>query len=198
MDARELILGRELIESGLLRPEQLRLAHEYQSQISGRLEDILVKLDLIDEARLSTFVAEREHMATVDLSERRPDEALMERIPRQLIERHEVLPFRLDADTILLAMSDPTDFRVIEEVQFITDEKVETALAPRTALRERIERYYASLPPLEVETEEDPAALAERLLEGIADPAVAALARVLLDRGLIDADEWRDALRPDR
>ncbi len=191
MDPRELLLGRELVASELLRPEHLRIALDYQAQLHGRLEDILVKLDFIDERKLSEFVAEREHMRTVDLTSREIDEQLMERIPRDVIERHEVLPFRLDAETVLLAMSDPTDFRAIDEVQFLTSCKVETAIAPRTALRERIERYYDTLPA----PPPAPLPLEERLLERVADPAMQALARILLRKGVIQAEDWEQEIR---
>jgi type IV pilus assembly protein PilB len=190
MDARELLLGRELVENELIRPEQLKIALEYQAQILGRLEDILVKLDFIDEKRLSEFVAERENMRTVDLSGRELDEDLMRRIPREVIERHEVLPFRLDGETILLAMSDPTDFRAIDEVQFLTSCRVETALAPRTTLRERIERYYDTLPA----PPPAPPPLEDQLLASIADPVVQGLARVLLRNGMITPEEWQEAI----
>jgi type IV pilus assembly protein PilB len=191
MDSRELLLGRELVASELLRPEQLRIALEYQAQLHGRLEDILVKLDFIDEKRLSEFVAEREHMPTVDLSRQAIDDQLMARIPRELIESHEVLPFRLDDETVLLAMSDPTDYQVIDEVRFLTSLRVEAALAPRSELRERIERYYDTLPPPPPE----PPPLAERLLARIADPTVQGLARVLLENGLVTPEEWEAKIR---
>ena len=191
MDARELLLGRELVSAELIDPEQLRTALEYQTQLPARLEDILVKLDFVDEKTLSDFVAEREHLPTVDLASRPVDADLLAQIPREVIEKHEVLPFRLDPETILLAMSDPTDFAALEEVQFLTDCKVETALAPRSALRERIERFYASRP----KPPPPPVPLEERLLADIADPTVAALARLLLEKGLITAEEWRARIR---
>lgn len=192
MDPRELLLGKELVAQELIQADQLRTALEYQSELPARLEDILVKLDLIDESTLSAFVAEREHLPTVDLTERSLDTQLLEQIPRAVIEGHEVLPFRLDAETILLAMSDPSDFRAIEEVQFLTSCKVETALAPRTKLREQIERYYATLPapPPPIPT------LEERLLGQIADPTVQALARALLKNGVVTPQEWQAGFDP--
>lgn len=191
MDSRELLLGRELVASELLRPEQLRIALEYQAQLHGRLEDILVKLDFIDEKRLSAFVAEREHMPTVDLSRQAIDDQLMARIPREVIESHEVLPFRLDDETVLLAMSDPTDYQVIDEVRFLTSCRVEAALAPRSELRERIERYYDTLPP----PPPAPPPLADQLVGRIADPTVQGLARVLLENGLVTPEEWQAKIR---
>ncbi len=187
MDPRELLLGKELVAQELIQPDQLQTALEYQSQLPARLEDILVKLDFVDEATLSDFVAEREHLPTVDLTARTLDLKLLKQIPRAVIETHEVLPFQLDDETILLAMSDPTDYRAIEEVQFLTSCKVETALAPRSLLREQIERYYSTLP-----APPPPApSLEVRLLGQIADPAVAALARALLSSGVVTPEEWQ-------
>ena len=188
MDPRELLLGKELVEQELLTADQLHTALEYQSQLPARLEDILVKLDFVDEGRLSAFVAEREHLPTVDLTARTLDRELLAQIPRTVIETHEVLPFRLNDETVLLVMSDPTDFRAIDEVQFLTSAKIETAVAPRSIVREQIERYYSSLPA----PPPAPPSLVERLLGQVADPTVRALARALLRNGVITPEEWQE------
>ncbi len=189
MDPRELLLGRELVEAELLEADQLRVALDYQAQLPARLEDILVKLDFVDEQTLSEFLAQREQLPTIDPSGRSIDEELLSSLPRSLIEGHEVLPYRLDEETILLAMSDPADLRVIDELQFLTDCKIETALAPRSAIRERIERYYSSLP----EPPPPPPPVEEQLCQRIADPAVSALVRVLITNGVVNPDDWLEA-----
>jgi len=189
VDPRELLLGRELVEAELLEADQLRVALDYQAQLPARLEDILVKLDFVDEQTLSEFLAQREQLPTIDPSGRSIDEELLSSLPRSLIEGHEVLPYRLDEETILLAMSDPADLRVIDELQFLTDCKIETALAPRSAIRERIERYYSSLP----EPPPPPPPVEEQLCQRIADPAVSALVRVLITNGVVNPDDWLEA-----
>ena len=192
MDYREQLLGCALVREGLMTPEDLERARARQEEVPARLEDVLVKFDFLGEDALRDFLAEWEHLPTVDVEARPLDRELLRVIPREVIEQHEVLPYRIDPETVLIATSDPTDFRAIEEIQFLTGAKVETALAPRSALREKIERYYSTLPPpLPAEVERP---LEERLLDRVADPAIAALVEVLIDKGVIDPVDWQAAL----
>ncbi|MEM7166449.1 MAG: hypothetical protein AAF581_13370 [Planctomycetota bacterium] len=187
-------LGRELSTAGLMTQEQLKTAQEYQASLGGRLADIIVKLGFVAEPELNRVVARCERVHSLDVVGRTPDRELMELIPRRIIEEHLVLPFRQGDDAILLAMSEATDFAVIEEIQFLTNRKVESALAPRTQIREQIVRYYSEAQdPGELQQ-----GLEQRLLQRIADPTVAALARVLLERGVLDAESWQRELDRDR
>lgn len=195
----EIELGKRMVQEDLLTPVQLQTVQEYQRALGGRLTEIVGKLGFISEERLSHFVARCEHMNTVDLAGRRIDEELMRRIPRAIIERHGVLPFRQSDDVILLAMSEPMDFRAIEEIQFITNCQVEAALAPRTQVLERIARFYADHPELNLADDQlTPQELERRLLATIADPAVQALARALLSAGVLDAKAWAKTWQAER
>lgn len=195
-------LGRELRAAGLISDLQLQTALEYQHSLGGRLTDIIVKLGFTEEAKLNRIVARCEHVPSVDVGGRPPDADLMAQIPRRIIEEHLVLPYRQsDAragrDTILLAMTEATDFAVIEEIQFLTNCKVESALAPRSQIREQIVRFYAEHPQHaapEQQVEADEKHMQEVLLGKVADPTVAALARLLIAKGVIDAESWQREL----
>lgn len=192
MDYREQLLGNALVREGLLTSEALEQARARQELLPARFEDVLIKFDFLAEKQLQDFLAEWEHLPIIDVESRALDRTLLERIPREVIEKHEVLPYSIDAERIVIATSDPTDYRAIEEIQFLTGMTVETALAPRSVLREKIERYYSTLPaPPKIEVE---LPLTERLIDQIADPTVAALADILLAKGVIDPEEWQEAL----
>ncbi|MFN0057114.1 MAG: hypothetical protein ACKVX7_01535 [Planctomycetota bacterium] len=180
--------AKDLLKAGLVTEAQLRTATEYQASLGGSLRTILLKLGFVSEERLSAFIARREHLPTIDIETRPLDVELMARIPRETIERHRVLPFRLSESSVLLVMSEPMGFQAIEEIRFITGKKVEMALAPASQIQARITRYYAERRAAAPVEQPDTAKL---LIEQIADPNVAALARALLRKGVISADEWQ-------
>ncbi|MGE3166991.1 MAG: hypothetical protein AB7O52_18960 [Planctomycetota bacterium] len=188
----ESALQRELVEQGLISDAQLQTATEYQAAIGGRLTDIIRKLGFVSDDRLNAFVARREHMHAIDLESRTLDPQLMAKIPRTVIERHCVLPFRQSPDLILLAISEPLDFQAIEEIQFLTSCMVETALAPRSRILERIHRFYAEYPNLAGGFSGPP--LEQTLVDKIADPVVAALARALIRSQVLDPKVWSEEL----
>ena len=221
---KEFRLGQELLREGLISEAQLKTALEYQRSLGGRLHEIIGKLGFVDEKPLNEFVARSQHMHTIDVSGRVIDEELLRRIPREVIERHEVIPFRQSDDSILLAMSEAMDYQAIEEIQFLTSCKIETALAPRSQVLAAITRFYDEHPdvdasaapatppagaeaPEETDSEADletgseadleadsEARSPEELVSRISDPTVAALARALLKSGAIDISAWEDEL----
>lgn len=196
----EFRLGQEMLKEGLLTEAQMKTALEYQRSLGGKLQDIIGKLGFVDDKRLNSFIARREHMHTIDVRDRTIDADLMRRIPREVIQRHEVIPFRQSANAILLAMSEPMDYQAIEEMQFLTSCTVETALAPRSQILEAIARFYDEHPDLGVDVSSGAierateASEEDELLGEINDPAIAALARLLLKKGIVDVSEWRSEL----
>ncbi len=177
-------LGKALVAEGLLTEQQLETAAQYQVSIGGKLRDIVLKLGFVSESDLNRFFGRHEHMRTVELTGRKVDEELLSRIPREVIEKHEVLPFKHSANTVLLVMSEPADYEAIEEIQFLTNSKIETALAPRSQIRELITRFYRDRDGHHVPSAE------ELLLGRVADPNVAAFIRALLKKGVVTVEEW--------
>lgn len=185
-------LKRDLLAQDVLSDAQLKTATEYQAAIGGRLIDIVRKLGFVSDEGLNAFVARREHMNTLDLKGRRLDPELMAMIPRRVIEHHCVLPFRQSSDVILLAISEPLDFQAIEEIQFLTNCMVETALAPRARILELIHHFYADFPEVGGAPSSPP--IGQMLVGKIADPVVAALARALIRSQVLDPQVWAEEL----
>lgn len=191
-------LKQRLVQESLLSEAQLQTALEYQESIGGKITEIIIKLGFVSEAELNQLIARCEHMHTVELAGRTIDEELMAKISRKVIEQHEVLPFRQSDNTILLATSEPMDFAAVEEIQFLTNCVIETALARRSQIRELIARFYATHPAIDPAPEESQEQVAQRLLDQIADPTVAALARTLVRNGVVDIEAWESELKKTR
>src|SRR5207249_12159485 len=83
-------LAQGLVQAGLLSEAQLRNALEFQQKTGGDLRDILPKLGHIREAVLVQFIAKEQHMHFVDPETVEIDEELMAKIPREVIERHQI------------------------------------------------------------------------------------------------------------
>lgn len=136
-------LAAGLVEAGLIDDRRLAEAIGEQQRTGGDLRDILVGRGFIDEPALVRWIAKERLMRYVDPDEAEVDGELMAKIPRALIERHEMVALRGEHG-ILLALSDPDDFRAQDEVQFLSSRPVEGALAPRSAIRRVLERFYAT------------------------------------------------------
>ncbi len=134
-------LGEALLKEGLVTEAQLKHAFEFQRQTGGELRDILPKLGYVREHVLVQYIAREKHIHFVDPEAAEVDDELMAKIPREVIERHQIVPLRSEHG-VLLALSDPDDFAAIDEIQFLTSRPIESALAPRAAIRKAINQYY--------------------------------------------------------
>jgi hypothetical protein len=134
-------LGEALLREGLITEAQLKHALEFQRQTGGDLRDILPKLGYVREHVLVQHIAREKHMHFVDPEAAEVDDELMAKIPREVIEKHQIVPLRSEHG-VLLALSDPDDFAAIDEIQFLTSRPIESALAPRASIRKSINQYY--------------------------------------------------------
>ncbi len=136
-------LGQALLREGLLNEAQLKHAFDFQRTTGGDLRDILPKLGYVRESVMVQYIAKDQHMHFVDPETSEVDEELMAKIPRDLIEKHVIVPLKGEGNRILLAISDPDDFAAIDEVQFLTNRSIESALATRSSIRKAVNQYYA-------------------------------------------------------
>lgn len=140
----EFRFGQEMLKHRLITDAQLKTVLEYRESLGGRVQDIVLKFGFVDDDAFSRFMARREQVPSIDLELMQIDRELMSKIPRRIIEEHHAIPFRLAEDLILLVTSEPYDLPIVEDIQFLTNCRVEIGLAPLSLLREKINRFYAA------------------------------------------------------
>jgi len=131
-------LGQMLQESGLLTPEQLKMAVDFQKSVGGKLGAIIVKLGFIEDQTLTNFIARQQGIPVVNLDELVVPENLFKKIPKKLIDKHHVVPIRFHDGVLTVATSDPYDYEAMEEIQLAVDQRVDLVLAARTQITRTI------------------------------------------------------------
>jgi len=139
-------LGRLLVESGLITEEQLRMATDFQTSVGGNLGAIVVKLGFIEDHRLIQFIAKDQGLSVITLDDIVLPLTLVRRLPRKLIEKHQVLPIHYKDNILTVATADPYDYEAIEEIQLAQDAKIEINLAPRSAIQKCIGELFQPKP----------------------------------------------------
>lgn len=142
MDAPE--LGKLLIDAGILTPSQLKRALDFQKEVGGRLPVVLVKLGLVDEKRLIQHFSRDQRLPIVDLDELILPVNLIRRIPRDIMERHQILPvsWNAETETLTVVTFDPYDLEALEELQIAVDCKVVINLATRSQIVRTINEFF--------------------------------------------------------
>ena len=118
-----------LIEGGLV-PEDKFLAAEELAKTEGKpLQQMLAEMKLIDELRLLKVLADEWGFKAVDLSGMTVPRETVQSLPEAIATRQVCVPFALKDNVMFLAMSDPLDFLVVEDIGLRTGLEVKVYLA---------------------------------------------------------------------
>jgi type IV pilus assembly protein PilB len=135
-------IGDLLVREGLITREQLDQALVEQRNSGMRLGYCLVKLGFVQETEITKALARQYRMPAVDLSRFEVDPKIIKLIPADVAVKHMVLPLKREGRTLTVAMSDPTNLGVLDDLKFITRYDIFPVIAGEYTLRNAIERYY--------------------------------------------------------
>jgi type IV pilus assembly protein PilB len=137
-------IGDLLMREGLITREQLDRALLEQKQNGTRVGYNLVKLGYVQETEITRMLARQFRMPAVDLSKFEVDPRIAKLIPSDLAIKHLILPLKRDGRTLTVAMADPTNLGVIDDLKFITRYDIQPVIAGEFTLRNQIEKHYES------------------------------------------------------
>ncbi len=144
-------LGEALLELGLITPRQLSEALELQRRRGLRLGAALVQCGHLDETRLAKVLSDLLQIRVVDLSRVQPDRQALEMVKHGFAAENDLFPYEIKWErgraTLTVAMSDPMNYRVIDELGFITNANIEPVLARPSDVDAAIRKYYGPKPP---------------------------------------------------
>jgi type IV pilus assembly protein PilB len=135
-------IGDLLVREGLITREQLDQALVEQRNSGMRLGYCLVKLGFVQETEITKALARQYRMPAVDLSRFEVDPKIVKLVPADVAVKHTVLPLKREGRTLTVAMADPTNMGVVDDLKFITRYDIFPVIAGEYTLRNAIERYY--------------------------------------------------------
>ena len=137
-------IGEILVRDGLINRQQLEKALEEARTGGYRVGYSLVKLGLLNEQELALSLARQHRISAIDLERVKLDPKLLKLIPADVALKSLVLPVRRVGRTLTVAMADPGEMGVIEDLKFITRFDIEPVIAGEFTLRRVVEREYDS------------------------------------------------------
>jgi DNA-binding response OmpR family regulator len=137
-------LGRILLQRKLVTPEELSELLRQQQVQGARLATTAAQLGKADSAELLSALSEQHGVPAIDLRRLNMPLDSLELVPKDIARRYSILPMSCEGDRLFLAMADPADRRVIEEIEFVTGKRVFPYVALQGALWEVIEQAYAA------------------------------------------------------
>ncbi|HEX9308831.1 MAG TPA: hypothetical protein VF894_15160 [Anaeromyxobacter sp.] len=149
-------IGEMLVNMGRLDTDQLQVALAHQRQWGGRLGHAIVQLGFLGEGAVLDVLGAQLGVPFVEVGDREIAPNVLALVPRKLVAARRVLPLELRAETrrgpLVVALADPADLAVIDEIAFVTGLEVRPALAGEADLDRAIERHFGIAAPPRAQT----------------------------------------------
>ena len=143
-------IGEMLVQLGRLDSAQLQAALAHQRQWGGRIGGAIVQLGFLREPVLLETLGRQLGVPFVEIGDREIPPKVLALVPRKLAQARRVLPLELSAEgrraALVVALGDPADLGVIDELAFVTGLRVKPALASEEDRDQALERYLG-IPP---------------------------------------------------
>lgn len=139
--------GELLLDRGLITQEQLDDALRYQSRRGVRLGAALIARGHLTEPQIVGALGEALRVPVVSLrGDFRPVPEALGMVGLRLCSEHDLFPYALRRErgrkVLTVATSDPLNFRLLDELGFMTDSTIEAVLASATDIDVAIRTHY--------------------------------------------------------
>ncbi|HWP85322.1 MAG TPA: type IV-A pilus assembly ATPase PilB [Terriglobia bacterium] len=136
-------LGDLMVKENLITQAQLNQALELQKKTGGRLGSCLVKLGIVSDEDVTTFLSRQYGVPSINLTYFEVDPDVVRLVPEDTARRYEIVPLSRVGSSLTIAMVDPTNVFAMDDIKFMTGFNVEPVVASEGAIREAIDKFYS-------------------------------------------------------
>ena len=146
-------MARLSVEDGLKRKgyiseEQLleaRAILKTPENTGKKIEDILIEYKFVTEEQLLEVTALRSGYGIINLKDYKVDEIAFKKIPKQLAIARSVIAVSIENNVLVIALSDPNDLHVIEDIKSVVQMPIKFRLALKTQIDKILRDYYSEV-----------------------------------------------------
>ena len=136
-------LGEMLIEAGVLTESVLRAALQEQKRWGGSLGRTLVEMRQIGEDQLVAVLSRQLGLESIDLDKVQDiPQSVLAHVPGEMAQNYSIIPFAQPMKFLDLAMADPTNQGIIDELRIRTQLNIREFLAGPKMIERAIAKYY--------------------------------------------------------
>jgi type IV pilus assembly protein PilB len=136
-------LGQLLIDRGLVSEEQLAqaLVEQRKSHHEKLLGEVLVELNICSEDQVTEALAQAYGVPYARVSPRLTDPKIISILPKEFLEKHQVLPLFLVEGVLTVAVSEPANVFLLEEIERLTNKTVQVVAATARDIKSTLQSY---------------------------------------------------------
>ena len=136
-------LGELLIERGIITPPQLEKALKIQSEKGGLIGQILVMLGFAKEEEIAQALTVQYGFPFLPLECYEINAEAIKIIPENVAKQYNLIAIDKMGDLLTIAMSNPLNVQAVEDIEMITNCKVQVFVSTMTDISNAIKKYYA-------------------------------------------------------
>jgi type IV pilus assembly protein PilB len=140
MPASRKTLGEFLIDNKTVSLSQLQTAHIEADKTGEPLGTVLVRLGMIPADKVLDYFVNYCRIPRADL--KKIDPQVIGLLPEISVRRYHLIPVAIHDHKLTVAMADPLNVIVIDELRFRTGLEVEIAVAPEEEIKLAINQHY--------------------------------------------------------
>ena len=150
-------IGEILVQAGVLDDAGLRSALNEQRRWGGHLGRILIDMRLVDEEVLVRALSAQLNFPIVDLERIEVVQDVLDLVSGEMAEENSVIPIRVEGKFLDVAMSNPTNLGIIDELRMRAQLNVRPYLVGPYMMQKALGRFYGRGGALNLVGGRDPA-----------------------------------------
>jgi type IV pilus assembly protein PilB len=136
-------IGQVLVDMGFITDEQQELLVDEQQQHPGQLlGKVALDMGLISEDQLAQALAEQLSLHTISVGDVTVAKDVLAMVTTPMAQMYRIVPIEFDGETLTVAMCDPQNLSVQDELRTFLGFNIRVVVATESAVMAALERYY--------------------------------------------------------
>lgn len=141
-------LGEMLVETGLITNDQVEKALEYSRKNGIRLGKALIRMNVIEEEDIIKTISEQLNIPYVDVGNILFDPETVTLVPEVFAKKNKLIPLFLVDNTLTVAISDPLNVYIIDDLANIVGKKINVVISTETDIETALRNFYVNENPM--------------------------------------------------
>jgi type IV pilus assembly protein PilB len=136
-------IGQVLVDMGFITDEQQELLVDEQREHPGQLlGKVAIDMGLVTDDQLAQALAEQLSLHAVSLADVTVKKEVLALVTAPMAQMYRIIPIEFDGDTLTVAMCDPQNLSVQDELRTFLGYNIRVVVATEPAMTSQLERYY--------------------------------------------------------
>ena len=137
-------LASILLEQGIVTESQLNEAFEEKERSGTSLGHVLVDFGFTTEEQILNVIADNLGMEVVNMKYVEIPDDVLKRVSASFARAYEIIPIRFEDNTLTVALSDPLNPTILDDLHFMLGTNVKGAISNKEDIMEAITKFYGT------------------------------------------------------